>query len=388
MIDTILVFLLNFIDYHIAFLSIADIAVAILIIKAHLAGVHITISRRHAVLICMLLLFSVLSFLVNVNKAYFKLADFIISFVKMLFYIYGILMIPKYLAKKKINLKKILECYLIIAVVGAIIQIGIVQIFGRYSWPLYSLGGQYFGLLTENTMFVNTGLMRARSFYSEPANLAVHLSMIYAILLYDEEIRKHWILHIMYILGIICANSVSGYGIMVGIYIIYFVDLKNRKRFKNMIKFVTVGVIFGSLLIVRNDYLRNRVISLFNLKDQSGVVRTIGGFYFLKYIPFCGVGAGNHANYYNSLKSIEQMWFSGSGEFYNVILLSIISIGYLGALVFILYQWEILKGNKKVFFMLMLTHFGWGKLWTAPTWIFLMICSYADIKRLNIRKEK
>lgn len=180
----------------------------------------------------------------------------------------------------------------------------------------------------------------------------------------------------------ICANSVSGYGIMIAIFALYIVNFQNRE---NIIKAIGAGVtaiIALAVLINTNDYLRSRVINLFAMKDHSGVVRTVGGFHILEYLPWYGTGVGNHANFYKSLGNMSEFWFSGSGEFYNVILVAIITIGYIGAIGFILFQYQIMKTDKKMFIAFMVTHFGWGKLYTTPIWVFLIIYIVLKNQRL------
>lgn len=136
-----------------------------------------------------------------------------------------------------------------------------------------------------------------------------------------------------------------------------------------------MGVCFAVLgLLATNEYLNKRLINLMSLSDHSGVVRTIGGFHFLSEIPWYGCGVGNNVNFYKSLNALnnEHLWYSGSGEFYNVILVAIITMGYLGAIGLVMFEFNILKDNKKVFTSLLLTHFGWGQLFSAPIWIFLI----------------
>lgn len=379
MIDCILIFFLNFIDYRIAFLSIADVALIVLIVRAMLIRIKLKCSRNELILIGLMLINILISTMLNMGKEYFLITDFLVALVKMVFYIVGGLYIPDYLTKKKVKVLSILEKYFLVAGVGGILQQIIVLICGRESWPLFSLGSQFFGLTSDTTMFVNTGLMRSRSFYSEPAHYAVHMSMLYALFLFNEKYRKKMWLHLIYILAVVSANAMSGYAVMVMIYVIYFLNFKKVKKVIKMLSGILLGIVGGGAVWLTNDYIRKRMMDFFVLKDHSGIVRTIGGFFFLEYIPFWGVGLGNHSNYYFSLEINDTMWFSGSGEFYNNILLAIITMGYVGGVLFIAYQYVILKNHKKLFFALMVTHAGWGKLLTAPIWIFLLL--YKNIYR-------
>ncbi len=373
MINSILFYSLMFSDYIIGPISISDYALIFLLIKSFTKKkvLYIPYNER-----CFLLLFifgCVLSFAFNMTKMYFVMHDFVLSTGKVLIYILALYTIPQYFAVCNLNLFKHLKIFLVIATFGGILQRILVLIFGRESWPLYSLGGHWFGIKTETTMFNNMGMMRSRSFWSEPAHFAIFISLVFILILFNrkEKIGKKY--YVVYIVGMLCANSVAGYGIMIAIFAIYILSFNNRK---NIVKTIGTGMFFLVALIIlfnKNDYLRGRLINLFNMKDHSGIVRTIGGFHILEYLPWYGTGVGNHANFYKSLSGMSELWFSGSGEFYNVILLAIITVGYIGAIGFIMLQYEILKNDKKIFFALMVTHFGWGKLYTTPIWVFLII---------------
>lgn len=391
MIDSFLVFLLNFIDFRIGPLTISDFSLIFLIAHAFIYVKHLKIPKNEIYGLILMGVGIVLSTCLNFSKSYFNNVEFLKSFFKLFIYLIGIYYIPKYLIAKNIEVFKIIEKYMIISVMGAILQYLIVFIFGRDSWPLYSLGSHFFGLNMEITMFNNLGMMRARSFYSEPAHFAVHLSMLFSLLCFNKSRKMPTYLHLVYIIGIICANSISGYGIMIILYVVFLISFKSYNKALLMI-IGGIGSVIGVVsLILTNDYLRGRLINLFLLKDNSGVVRTVGGFQFLKYIPWYGVGIGNNATFYSSMTEIDSFWFSGSGEFYNNILLSIITMGYIGMFGFILYQYLVLKKDIKLFIALMITHFGWGKLWVTPLWVFLMIYKvycYQMVKPSELNSKK
>jgi hypothetical protein len=163
---------------------------------------------------------------------------------------------------------------------------------------------------------------------------------------------------------------------MAAIYCLFFIKYLIQKRSKKAI-FTASACFAGTVgLLFANGNIRERIFNLFKLKDASGVTRTIGGFFFLKYSPWYGTGPGNSVNFFmsfSSLPEIEQKWFESTGEFFNNILLSIIILGYIGALGFLVYQFAVLKKHKILFFALMAIHFGWGKLFDAPIWFFLLL---------------
>ena len=128
-----------------------------------------------------------------------------------------------------------------------------------------------------------------------------------------------------------------------------------------------VGVIF----VLSNDYLSQRLVYIFTGQDGSASARVLEGFKFLEYTPFFGVGLGNNSNYI--AKIFEAHGGVITNELYNNIILAIVTTGYIGAVFFILYQGRVFKKNKGLFWLLMLTHFAWGKLWAAPMWIFILL---------------
>lgn len=382
MINNILFYLLMFSDYTIGPLSISDYALLILIIKGLIYKPVITFPYNERAPIFILLIGVITSLVFNIDKSFFIMSDFVLSGGKLAIYILAIYIVPQYLVYCNVDYIKLLKRFLTVASVGGAIQIILVSAFGRSSWPLYSLGGHWFGLETETTMFNNMGMMRSRSFWSEPAHFAIFISLIFILLLFNQKSRLEKKYYVFYVVGMICANSVSGYGIMVAIFALYIVNFQNLG---NVVKAIGAGVtaiIALAVLINANDYLRSRLINLFDMKDHSGVVRTVGGFHILEYLPWYGTGVGNHANFYKSLSNMSELWFSGSGEFYNVILVAIITIGYIGAIGFILFQYQIMKTDKKMFIAFMVTHFGWGKLYTTPIWVFLIIYIVLKNQRL------
>lgn len=370
----ILTILLMFVDYRIGKLSLADYSVIILILVALMRNRKLVIKITHLYPYFLLFLSLMLSTIFNITKEYFSLTESIFSAGKICIYILGIMLIPNYIISQKINVLKIIRIFFVIAVIGGMIQYALVATLGRDSWPIYGLAGNFFGLDSETSMFNNLGMMRARSFWSEPAHYAISLSMLFILLLYQNKQKLSMVYHAVYMVGIISANSVSGYGICVGIYIIYLIQLNGVKKFLKAI-IMLIGVLFAVCgLLVTNEYLNKRLMNLMSLSDHSGVVRTIGGLYFLRETPWYGCGVGNNVNFYKSLGTLnnEHLWYSGSGEFYNVILVAIITMGYVGVIGLVMFEFNILKDNKKVFTSLMLTHFGWGQLFSAPIWIFLI----------------
>lgn len=382
--DLVATFFLNFSDYRIGLFSLADIALMILIVFSVRFLYRIQITKKMTICTGLMLLGAIGSLFLNLFKEYFSVAEYMASFVKLLFYTAAVFLIPTYLVSRKINVIKIVRIFMYIAVIGAVLQLVLIHFLGVESWPLYSLGSNLFGIKTPNSMVVGNGsdLIRARSFFTEPAAFVVGITLAFLLLLYEGSEKFNWKDSIFYITGILVANSVSGYGMAMLIYIIYFFHIKNYKKFIRMMRLIVPCTIVIAVVLVFNGYLRGRLINFFALKDMSGVVRIIGGFHFLGEIPPYGVGLGNQSLYYHSLNLdiAEQMWYSGSGEFYNIILVSIITMGYIGTIGFLLFQYYSLRKDKRIFTSLLVTHFATGRLYAPSLWVFLILYLTASMR--------
>ncbi len=390
----ILGILLFFTDYRIAFLSLADIALILFLVKAIYAGYKIQLEKNRIIWLAVILIGCVIACIYGSVRSYFSIIEFIGSFAKLCLYLLSTLVLPKYFADRKFDFIRITKTFLYFTVVCGCLQLGIATIFGVESWPLYSLGSQFFGISGYESMLVNNGMIRARSFFSEPAAYAIVISLAYIILLYNNKYnsRKHIIIDtVVYFVGIITASSVSGYGMAALILAIYFVHIKKVKYFKRMLMLIVPATLAGVMFLARNPYILGRIENLFALKDHSGVVRTIGSIIYLKYVPFWGVGLGNGAGYYNSLPDeIKNLyWFSGSGEFYNIFVVAIISMGYIGAAGFVMYLYSVFRRNKRMFLSLCVVFFSTGRLFTPTIWVFMIIFMTIEcIRREEIKESK
>lgn len=386
MVTSLLLYLIFLSDYNVGMISIADWALLILLGKALLYHPAIKINRIEKQGLLFLVIGVCCSTLFNLTKEYFSVSELCVSLVKLIFYLVCVVTIPDYIRVQKIKAINIVEKVLVISVIGGISQYILVALFGRDSWPLYSLAGHWFGLKNNHTMFNNLGMMRARSFWFEPSYFANQISLLFILLLFIKKKKLKKAMHGFYITGILCANSISGYVIMLAVYSIYFINLKNRKQRWNTI-FAFLGLTLAAgVTFMANSYIRGRVLRLLQLKDNSGVVRTIGGFHFLTEIPWYGVGIGNHASYYKSLLLPDSIWYMESGEFFNVLLLAIITMGYLGMIGLLIFQYGALEKHKKIFWAFMVTFFGWGKLYTTPIWTFLIIYAVCIEEQRGILK--
>lgn len=195
-------FFLNFSDYSIGLFSLADFALIILVFSALQSMLNIQFIKKTSVSVSLILIGSTGGFFLNGFKDYFSIAEYLASFVKLIFYMMAVLLIPDYLIARRVDVIKILRIFMYTAVTGAVIQLIIIRLFGVESWPIYSLGSNWFGLNSPDTMFVNNGMIRARSLYSEPAAFTVGITLVFLLLLYKGSEQFLWKDNLFYVIGI------------------------------------------------------------------------------------------------------------------------------------------------------------------------------------------
>jgi hypothetical protein len=385
----VLLFLINFIDYGINGILISDIILIFLLITVFVKSPNIKLAadKKYLIGYILLILSGVISLLLNYTKAYFDVSNFLFSFVKLNIYLIAIVILPPYIKSKNVNVEKIIRGFFVFSTAAAIFQKVVVTFWGRGYWKIYTFGSSYFNINRDYSMFTNTGMLRVRSVFSEPAHFVTYLSLLFGILLFTRNIKLNKTMHVLYISSILLANSVSGYFLMLAIYAMYFVKLKTIKSILITSISITAFISIATFFVLRNEYIINRIINTFAFKDQSGVFRLFSGFLFLKETPWYGVGVGNIDGYFFSTALSNSLIFSGSGQFYNNIAIAIISLGYIGLIGFLFVHIGCIKKNYKMLILLLLTHFTWGKLFTINIWIimiFFITLNMKDKKPVNV----
>ncbi len=383
LVDYVLLFLMLFIDYRVAMLTVSDVAIILFLIKIFLSKRNnIATEKANLIIGGLILLIALIPFGLYLGDKWFDVSGFVLSWGKFLIYMLAVIMISDYILVEGIDYRKLLKIFMYLIIFGAFFQWLIVIVLGPDSWPLYSLGSGLFGI-NYNNMVTVSGLFRARSFYSEPAHYSVHLSMVFCLLFFASKRQVSKVDHLLYILGVVLSLSISGVFLMLMTYCILNIEFI-KKNITIAASFMVIAVIAVIIILSTDNYVGMRIKNTLSLKDSSGVVRTVGGFMFLEYVPFTGVGIGNVESFYNSLDLPPSMWFSGNGNFYNNILLSIICLGYIGTFLWLTYQWILLKDNILIFWILIISHFAWGKFNVSVVWVFLIFGTV--ISRLNKKR--
>ncbi len=367
----VLIFLTFFIQYKIAVFSISDLALITLDFLALKNTWRFWTNKYKRRGAWLMIAGVALSFAMNFTSSWFSMGEFLGSVSKLCLYMVTLSILPQFLSKKRIDAAKEIDLYLKIVAVCAVLQIVIAAVLGRESWPLYSFGSIWFGFPSEKSMFAYQQMMRARVFYSEPGFMAVHITVLYIALLFTQK-KLGKLTHLAYLIITLASFSLTGFFLMIAVYGIYFFDIKRRKAIlRGIIAFGTIAVV-AILLFNKNDYIHTRVSNLMRLQDHSGVVRTIGTFHFLTESPWYGTGVGNGSTFYKSLNIGDSIWYAGGGEFYNVIVVAAITMGYLGMLGLLIYQYSFMRFSKKLYLAFLATQFGWGALYMPPNWVVLL----------------
>lgn len=381
-----LVFCSLFMQYKIGLISIADYAIIAIDIWAIFDNVKIRLKPTQAKGLLLILIGVFLSTVFNGYKPWFDVIEFSGSFVKLVLYLFSLLILPDFFLKKRIDVCRLISIYIIVVSVVGVLQQVIVFLWGRESWPLYSFGSTLFGFPSEYTMFASGNIMRSRAFYSEPGYMGVHLSMLYSLLLFAKK-RLSKGIHMFFIIGVGSTISLSALSLVFFIYAIYFLRLSNVKSFFRT-AFGLFVLIMGFVVVFNaNGYFRSRIINFMHFKDNSAVVRTFGSVHFLLESPWYGVGVGNNRMFYNSLDLGESMWYAGGGEFFNVIVLAAVTMGYIGMVGVIVLEISAVRRNWKLLIVFLLAQCGWGLLYSTPVWIFMIMAyvvtsaNYTSVRR-------
>lgn len=199
------------------------------------------------------------------------------------------------------------------------------------------------------TNFYNTRFIRPASFFGEPSYYAYYaIFTIILILFKNNQIRmkREYLLSLLLSTGVLISGSTAGLFLLVFIWIIHFLKvgyyyLQKRKvgsiklfGYLCFIIFILFVLILSNTISVDNISLTFNKI--FNYKESA----RIGGSYELldnlKGIEkLFGVGFGN-----------EDIYLGIEGIYYNSITIIILSSGYLGLMLFALYSFKVIFGNK------------------------------------------
>ncbi len=367
-----LFFLLCFVMYKIGPISLADWVLILLDFLALLKRPVFTTNHDKRIGGSLILAGTVLSFALNVYKPWFSLSEFVGSAGKLGVYIISLGILPNFLRRKKVKVVEILSGYIYFISLNAIFQFIMIQTLGRENVVFRFL----YRVTDNDAMFRYHQLARVRTFYNEPGFMAIHVALIFIVILFiKKEIPMS--LHIAYLISVAATVSLSALFVTAGIYLIYYWDAKRRK---NILKMLVGGIaimLLSVFVIMKVDFIRIRFLGFITLNDHSAILRTLGTFHFLVDTPWYGTGIGNNALYYKSLGWGDTFWYSQGGEAFNVLVVAALTMGYIGLIGLLIYQYSFLKHNKKLFLAFLLTQFGWGLVFSTPIWTFLLMCYLA-----------
>lgn len=366
----VLFFCLCFVQYRIGPISLADWSLIVLDFLALVYGrTMYSTNKEKRIGEVLILVGIIVSFTFNFFKSWFSISEFVGSAGKFCIYLISLGILPNFLKPKKIRVINILSSYIYFIAFNAVFQLIIIYAFGRYNAILrilYGVAGDH------EAMYRYHQLVRVRTFYNEPGFMAIHLALIFIIILFvkkDLPLR----LHLAFLVSVGLTMSLSAIFVTAGIYFIYYWNPRNRRKFITMIGGVSLVVIAFIIIVHKVDFIRLRLSLLMSSDDRSAIIRTVGTFHYLLDTPWYGTGIGNNALYYQSLGWGDTFYYSEGGEAFNVLVVIALTMGYIGLLGILIYQHSFLKSNKKLFISFLLTDFGWGLVFSTPIWTFLLM---------------
>lgn len=369
---------LCFVQYRIGPVSLADWALIALDFLAIISGRAVySTNRERRIGEVLIFVGAMISLMFNAFKPWFSIFEFVGSAGKLALYLVSLGLLPKFLKTKRINVTKILSFYIYFISVNAVFQLIVIHLFGRYNAILRIL----YGVVSDHeAMYRYHQLVRVRTFYNEPGFMAIHLALLFIIILFvkkDLPLK----LHLAYLISVGLTVSLSALFITVGIYLIYYWNPCNRKKMINMLGGVFLIALSLIIIVIKVDFIRLRLSLLFSSNDRSAIIRTVGTFHYLLDTPWYGTGIGNNALYYQSLGWGDTYYYSEGGEAFNVLVVIALTMGYIGLIGILIYQYSFLKTNKKLFLSFILSDFGWGLVFSTPIWTFLLMYDLAVEER-------
>lgn len=365
----ILLYGIIFITYYIGFLTVADISIFFLMILG-LLKIKGFYFNRYDILYFLFLMSLFIPGIIYYNHDFFNFSDFIFSYLKILFYSFALLILPKYFLGNIERFNKIL-----LNIITIIFSFGLVQ-FLTYSSPI----GHYFNF---NPSAITYGFFRVTSFFNEPSILFFPIIIYYYLVISKVEMKK--IHHLLVIIVTILSFSMTVYGV----YLAGLIVLYNKKSMTKKVTVVSIVLILSIVSFVSVPLIQSHVLNLINMEPSSSTTRLLGGFEYAMNSPFFGVGLGNIESYYlenNSMLGLTLLTERGTVN--NILAVIKIFSGYIGLICFISYLFLKYKYNNTFLHILFVSFFAWGNFNTAAFFFLLILLEVLRLSELKLSVKK
>ncbi len=369
----ILLYIIILCNFAIGPINVADIGVILLLGLALLSNKTIYISKNKFILL-FLPVVAIIPLLINVNKDYFVLSDFILSFLKFVFYLLALLIIPYYLSKNDKKLDKTIYNIVKIIFIYAIFQIVIYYIAPNFIVNLF--------IKSTSTTY---GIFRVTSVFKEPAHI-FYAVILYFLLIY-RGFKVHILIHLIVIIVSILSFSLVVYGIYLGALFILYYRGSLLKKSLTILTVISLFVLSYLTVSLVQTHIRN----LLSMKPSSASSRIFGGFEYVFKVNPMGIGMGQITNYYEYYKdTLNFKLVTNNGTVHNVIPAFILYFGVLGFLLFFIYIFKEYKYSKRNLCILIISFFAWGAFNGALFFTLLIIIDAYNVvnKRKSIELSK
>lgn len=371
-----LYYLFPLFDWSIFNITFSEISLLLITIVGFIKYRKIKVYKNKSyIYLIVLIIFTLVSCMLNINKDYFEMKEYILSFMRLLFLTISTAIIPWYISKDKKRILKVFENSIVILCVLGLFQLIIFKINGQ---TIELIPKQFNIRYGPNSMLTSGGNIRMTSVFAEPAHFTSCIILYYAILkLSKYKIKK--ITKVLIYITILLGLSVAGIALLITVEVLSILSLNN------IIKLPIIIIIALSILIPvgsitpKENLWTKRVTSVINLEDQSTQVRLIGPFEYLKLSPIYGIGLGNTESFRDFYSSEFKYAYRTIN---NTYIAAYVSFGIVGLIAFIIFQKMVFNKNNKL--MLFIFIFSWssGYLLMTTLWpIYIYMISLGTDKK-------
>lgn len=201
---------------------------------------------------------------------------------------------------------------------------------------------------------------RPTSVFLEPSHFALYVSSCVAFVLNKGNVgRKEFIFAFLMTVAVLFSTSGTGYLIVLIVWVSYIFKIIKSNRIKTwMLVFGLIACFAGVIFVLNNEYipvLISRITSINDGSESSINVRLLKGFYFAQNLnpleQLFGIGCGTYDSYINFHPSLGSEY---SYEYMNSLSEVLVSVGWIGVIIFVSYLLKLRRYFKKGNMQLML----------------------------------
>lgn len=350
-------------------IQFSDLVLLLLVLNSIIKYKSIVWNKKDVFLV-LFYICAFIPFVLYQSESYFDINGFVLSYIKLGFYIIAYITLPIYFSRNEDKFNSILKN-----------TINLIFIYGVFQFFLFHLFPSIASIFIRYSS-TTYGFFRITSIYNEPAGLFYPLMLYFYLIISKVHLRR--LTHVLCLLTTIMSFSITVYGVyLVGIFIINYSKSMNKKIL--ITAFVTL---FAFIAYFKIPLIQIHVNNLINLRTSSATTRIFGSFEYALKSPFQGVGLGNIENYYlENIGLLNLKYFSTQGAVNNIfsaIRLASGSVGFLFFIVFVTSKYY--KQVKQYLLIFLFSFFAWGHLNTSSFFFLLILLEMLRL-RVNSNNE-